>query len=303
MTDRELPIPSLLNTGLVAGVAGALLGLALLAPRVEGWALVVVVVTYTALFQTAYSLFHEAAHRKLHADPRWNRALGAVVGSIFGMSVTMYGISHWSHHLKNRSPSESFDQIGPGERWLPKALAWYGMLVSLWYWVILAANLAILVAPSTVGRAARRAKFAERVFEQPPAVLGAIRVELVVWLVLAAVMSWWVGPRLLILQAVAAWWWSSTNYVEHAYSPRDVLLGAFNLRAPALYGWLNLHRELDRTHHVWPDASWIHLPRLTTERDGHFAAHWVRQWRGPVRSEERGPDPLDTIPPTPVPAP
>src|SRR5262249_18525754 len=141
---------------------------------------------------------------------------------------------------------EAFDQVAPGERWWVKAIGWYGMLGSLWYWGIPVANVAILAAPGGVEAAARRTRVADRGFGRGPADGRSIRIELGLWLAAVAVALSVAGWRAVLLQAAAAWWWSSCNYVEHAYAPRDVVRGAWNLDALAPYGWLNLHRELDR---------------------------------------------------------
>ncbi|MEQ1504634.1 MAG: fatty acid desaturase [Myxococcota bacterium] len=299
--EHALPVPGAANAALVAGVAATALGLLAVAANASPGALVGVAIAYAAVFQLGFALLHEAAHRKLHPDPRMNRALGLVVGTLFGMSVTMFGITHWSHHLKNRADEEAYDQVGPGEvRW-KKAIGWYGMLLGLWYWVIWPANLLILVAPGPASRLARRIRIADAVFDAPPATLRAIRAELLGWAAAVTAVAIAVGPAALALQVAAAWVWSSSNYVEHAYAPRDVATGAFDLRAPRLWSALNLHRELDRTHHRWPDAPWTHLPRLSSGTDGAWLAHWLGQWRGPVRAPAPGPRPLAVIPETPLP--
>ena len=99
--------------------------------------------------------------------------------------------------------------------------------------------------------------------------------------------------RLLLFHGVAGLLWSTTQYLEHAYSPRSVIDGAFNLRAPAFYSWLNLHRELDLNHHRRPDEPWLHLPRLSPadEERRFWVKHYFSQWRGPQLTEGPAPEP------------
>jgi fatty acid desaturase len=98
--------------------------------------------------------------------------------------------------------------------------------------------------------------------------------------------------RLLLFYASAGLLWSTTQYLEHAYSPRSIIDGAFNLRAPAFYGWLNLHRELDLNHHRRPDEPWLYLPRLSSADEARrsYVKHYFSQWRGPQLTDEPPPE-------------
>lgn len=294
-TARDLPIPFVLNTWLVAALAPLTVSLLLCAGHLHGALYVLGVAIYALLFQTVFALFHEASHHKLHPDGAWNRGLGRIVGTLFGLPYSFFALSHWAHHLKNRTDEEAFDLIGPGDDPWAKQALWFAMLSSVWYWVMPLMNVVLVVAPHVAAEGARRLGIAERVFRQPESMLRRIRYEAaacVGWgLVVLALGGWWA----VLMHACAAWLWSSTNYVEHAYAPRDVLLGAYNLRSP-VYGWFTLHRELDRAHHLYPAASWVHLPQLVDQLDGDLWRHWARQWRGPIPTTERGPEPIREVP-------
>jgi fatty acid desaturase len=60
--------------------------------------------------------------------------------------------------------------------------------------------------------------------------------------------------------------WSALQYVDHAWSARDVALGAWDLRVPAPVRWLTLNYQYHRAHHGHPAAPWTALPGLA-ERD------------------------------------
>jgi fatty acid desaturase len=296
-------IPDRLNTLLTAIVVPSLVGLLWLGARVERpWALALCVGAFCLLFQTQFALLHEASHLKLHSKPRWNRALGVACGLLFPISCSMLSITHWSHHLKNRSDQEMFDLYYPHEARWKKTLGWYGMLLGLWYWVIPPFLLLLLVAPGVFRRMSERLHIAEAIFHHEEISVGRIRLELLLCALTLGGVTWLSGlslGRLGLFYGVAAVVWSGTNYLEHSYAPRDVLDGAFNLHAP-LYGWVNLHRELDLNHHHYPDVPWLHLPALSPadEPRKSYLRHYLSQWtRGPQPTVGPGPAPLKEIPP------
>ena len=297
MPVRRYAIPGLLNAMLVLLVSSALVGaLSCLTIATGKWQVVVAVVVFALLFQTNFALLHEAGHRKLHANPHVNAFLGSICGVWLGMSYSMFAVSHTSHHLRNRTDHEIFDLYYGDESRTRKAIAWYGMLIGLWYWTIPFANLLLLVAPRIYRKIAERLQLTVDVIRQPDAAIRRIRIELL--FVVAAPMAMLIAGvpplRLLTAYIAASFLWSTTQYLEHAYSPRDVIDGAFNLRAPFLYGWLNLHRELDLNHHRHPHESWLHLPKLSdvNEVRRSYVRHYFAQWSGPRRTDEPSPQPL-----------
>lgn len=295
-------IPHRLNTALTLTVVSALVGLLALGARVErGWALGLCVAGFALLFQTQFALLHEATHLKLHPDPRWNHGLGVLCGLLFPLSFSMLAITHWSHHLKNRSDQEMFDLYYPHQSRVARTVGWYGMLLGLWYWVIPPSLLLLLVAPGVFRRTAERLHVAEAIFHHPTLSVRRMRLELLLCVLVLGGLCGLSGlsvGRLALFYGVAGALWSGTNYLEHSYAPRDVLLGAFNLRAPWPYGWLNLHRELDLNHHRYPDVSWIHLPALSPpgEPRRSYVLHYLWQWTGPKPTHAPGPEPLKDIP-------
>lgn len=296
-------IPNRLNTFLTLAIVSALVGLLVLGARVEsGWALGLCVAAFALLFQTQFALLHEASHLKLHSNPTWNRWLGVLSGLLFPISSSMLSITHWSHHLKNRSDQEMFDLYYPHQSRVGRTIGWYLMLVGFWYWVIPPFLLLLLVAPGVFRRMSERLHIAEAIFRHETISVGRIRAELLLCVLVLTSVCWLSGlsvARLALFYAAAAAVWSGTNYLEHSYAPRDVLAGAFNLQAPWPYGWLNLHRELDFNHHRYPDVSWVHLPALSPpeEQRRSYVLHYLRQWTtGPMLTHEPGPKPLKDIP-------
>src|SRR4029453_6668879 len=61
--------------------------------------------------------------------------------------------------------------------------------------------------------------------------------------------------------------WSTLQYTDHPWSPRDVYEGAWNLRVWRLTQVLFLNYNLHLVHHRRPDIPWIHLPRFVKGED------------------------------------
>lgn len=297
MNARRYAIPNRLNAILVVIVSAAL-GLILwrLSIATRTWEIALALVAFAAVFQTNFALFHEAGHQKLHTHSRWNALLGAICGVWFGMSYSMFAVTHTSHHLRNRTDAESFDFYTAAESRVRKAVGWYGMLIGVWYWIIPIANLLLLTAPRVYRRLAERLQITVDVIRQPEDAIARIRFELLLVLAApAAMLLLGVPPlRLLMAYLAASFLWSTTQYLEHAYAPRSVIDGAFNLDAPFLYRWINLHRELDLNHHRHPHESWLYLPRFSEagEVRRSYVRHYFAQWRGPRATDEAAPLPL-----------
>ena len=58
--------------------------------------------------------------------------------------------------------------------------------------------------------------------------------------------------------------WSSLQYTDHAWSPRDVHEGAWNLRFWPITQAIFLNYNLHLVHHRRPDIPWSHLPRFVS---------------------------------------
>jgi fatty acid desaturase len=102
----------------------------------------------------------------------------------------------------------------------------------------------------------------------------------------------------LVLYACFAFNWSTRQYIGHAFSSRDVVEGAWNLRHSRVMSWLLLHGEWDLNHHRRPDVSWYYLPRLSPAsepRPSYVRQYW-RMWLGPRPAVEPAPESLRDLP-------
>jgi fatty acid desaturase len=299
-----MPIPGRLNAFLVALVVGGAVALLWLGSRVEsGYATLGVGVGFSYVLLTNYALFHEAAHGNLHGDRRVNHLLGVVTGMFFPMPFSMMRVTHRGHHLRNRTDHEMFDLYYPADNRFVRVVQWYGILCGLfWPWVPVGALL-FAVCPAVLRtRVFRRARSANYLLgDIRAAEIRAIRGEVVLTLALFAALFWLLQLRwqsVLILYACFSFNWSTRQYVGHAFSRRDVIEGAWNLRHNRLMTWVLLHGEWDLNHHRHPEVSWYYLPRLSPPDEPRVSYLWQywRQWLGPRPCAEPAPESLQPIP-------
>lgn len=279
---------------LVPSVAIALLWAASRAP--SEWITLACALTFSYVMLTDYALLHEATHDNLHPDPRWNHGLGFVLGALFPVPFSMIRVTHRGHHERNRTDAEMFDLYYAHDDRFLKCVQWYGILLGFfWPFVPLGALLASL-CPSAL----RARVFRERADTRPllrdlgGPQLGRIRAETAAIVLVFGLL--FLGLSLspgavLLCYACFALNWSTRQYVGHAFSRRDVVHGAWNLRHNRGMSWLLLHGEWDLNHHRHPEVPWIHLPRLGSaaeERRGYVSQYW-RQWLGPCPTSEPAP--------------
>jgi fatty acid desaturase len=300
----DMPIPDRLNLAIVAVVLSAAVGLLWLGSWVERWyAVAAVGVVFSYVLLTNYGLLHEAAHGNLHSDARLNFGLGVTTGALFPMPFSMIRAMHQGHHLRNRTDFEMFDLYYPTDRRWLKYGQWYGILCGLFWPVVpLGAVLFALYPPLLRTRVFRQARSSSYLLgDIQAAEIRAIRVEVALialffaFLFWALHLVWW---KTLVLYACFSFNWSTRQYVAHAFSKRDVVEGAWNLRHNRFMSGILLHAEWDLNHHRRPDVPWYYLPRLSSPgepRLGYVRQYW-RQWLGPRPAQEPAPESLAAVP-------
>jgi fatty acid desaturase len=301
---QDMPIPDRLNVGLVVAVFAAAVALLWLGSWVERWyAVAAVGVAFSYLLLTNYALLHEAAHGNLHSDPRLNHWLGVAAGALFPMPLSMIRVTHQGHHLRNRTDFEMFDLYYPTDNRVLKYGQWYSILCGLFWPVIPLGAVLFAVCPAVLRtRAFRQARSSSYlVGDIQSAEVWAIRREVVLIAGLFAALAWLLplrGVNTLVLYACFSVNWSTRQYVGHAFTRRDVVEGAWNLRHNRVMTWVLLHGEWDLNHHRRPDVPWYYLPRLSrpdAPRPGYARQYW-RQWLGPRPAAEPAPETLRDLP-------
>src|SRR5262249_22911530 len=131
--------------------------------------------------------------------------------------------------------------------------------------------------------------------------IRAIRVEVALIVAILILLFWLLRlrwPSVLIMYACFSFNWSTRQYIGHAFSPRDVIEGAWNLRHNRVMTWVLLHGEWDLNHHRHPEVPWYYLPRLSPPDEPRISHLWqcVRQWLGPRPDAEPGPESVRALP-------
>jgi fatty acid desaturase len=292
-----MPVPNALNISLVILDVTAAVLLLWLASRLDWWwAVLGVGIVFSYLMLTNYALLHEATHDNLHSHPTWNYWLGVATGVLFLAPFSMIRVTHQGHHQRNRTDAEMFDLYYPGDSFFLKCCQWYGTLAGLFWPCIPVCAILFALCPRTIGlRLFSGPPFGNaNVKDITPRDLRRIRLELVLTLVVFAALLWLCDGRwfnLLVAYACFSINWSTRQYIGHAFSKRDIVEGAWNLRHNRLMSKILLHGEWDLTHHRHPEVSWYYLPALASSdepRISYVKQYW-RQWLGPRLATELPP--------------
>jgi len=287
-------VPERLNWLILAATALATSACLWAASHAPWWGTVAAAVAFAFLNNTPFALMHEAVHGVAAATPRRNYVLGLLAGWLFPTSFSMQRTAHLGHHARNRTDRELYDYYLPGESRLKRNVWLYaGNLLGLYWFCIPASNALYLLAPWLY----RSRLFVERI---APAMgfgpyvrdLAALRPG-VVWLEIVAGFAWQVALWRLLDLRWEAWllchWlfamhWSALQYVDHAWSARDVVNGAWDLKVPAPVRWLALNYHYHLAHHRHPTACWTELPGLATaEGQPSFGQVYLSLWRNGVQ--------------------
>ena len=300
----DLPIPDRLNVALVALVSAAAVGLLWLASHVASWwAVMAIGVVFSYVLLTNYALLHEAAHHKLHSRRPRNDWLGRVTGLFFPCPFSMMHSMHQGHHLRNRTDHEMFDLYYPSDNRFVRYVQWYGILCGLfWPWVPIGAVLFAVCPAALRTRVFREARSSSYLLgDIRDADVRAIRREVIAEVVVWLALFWLLELRpvsVLVLYACFAFNWSTRQYIGHAFTKRDVVEGAWNLRHNRLMGWVLLNGQWDLNHHRYPGVPWRYLPQLSEPNEPRlsYASQYVELWRGPRPNTEPAPEALADLP-------
>lgn len=300
----NMPVPDRLNLVLVFVVFGAAIVLLWLGSWVEKWyAVLGLGIAFSYVLLTNYALLHEATHHNLHSNPRMNRWLGVLTGLLFPVPFSMVHTTHQGHHLRNRTDYEMFDLYYATDNRLLKYAQWYSILCGLFWPVIPLGAVLFALCPAVLRTRAFRTARSSSYFlgDIRAAEIRTIRLEVLLIVGFFTALFWLLSLRwwsMLVLYGCFAFSWSTRQYVGHAFTRRDVIEGAWNLRHNWLMTWVLLHGEWDLNHHRRPDVSWYYLPRLSPPgetRLSYVKQYW-RLWLGPRPATEPAPELLQELP-------
>ena len=296
--NSRYPIPARLNL-LIVGVQllaamAIFIGAAL---ATSWWQVGVLALGFAVVGNSIYAIIHEAEHGLLHPNKTVNAIVGMLMALLFPAPFHLIRQGHIGHHLRNRSDDEAFDLYFDGDSRFLSWLQLYGILTGLYYWTVVASNVAVLLTPWVfTGRAVRFDRSSAALMESlNPRYWTLIRLEAVAAIALHVGIVVGLGVPVLYYLAIYCGFgfsWSAMQYVHHFATERDVIDGTRNLRlwGPIDCIWLNHNQHL--AHHRHPTVPWVYLPDLDRDASPEMPVpealllHYFRMWRGPRYSDE-----------------
>lgn len=303
MKQADPNLPRHLNLIILFGVQALVLLALYGASRLGwGWSIVIGVVTSFVLL-TNYALIHEGTHHNLHPNRQANWLLGTLSGFLFPVSFTFMQVAHQVHHDHNRTDHEMFDYYYPDDNLPVKYAQWYSILIGIYPPIIPLGSVLMGLAPwvfkaKPFAQARSSAVlFANQQYNAPQ--IWRIRLELLLgglyWFSIWHLLDLQWLP-VLIIYACFCFNWSTRQYVTHAFTQRDVIEGALNLKVSKLMGWVLLNSQWDQVHHKHPGVSWVNLPQYanSTMQPVSYWRQYFKLWKGPRPNPEPAPKPIKT---------
>jgi fatty acid desaturase len=288
-------MPERLNWLILGASMAATSGCLWLASHGRWWAAVVAAVAFAFINNVPFALMHEAVHGAGANTQRRNYALGFLASCMFPTSFSLQRIAHLGHHARNRTDTDLYDYYLPTQsRFVRNVWLYAGNLLGLYWFCIPISNALYLLATPIY----RSRPFMERI---APAVGFGPHVRdiaqlspLRVWAEIACALGyqsalWWAldlnWAGWLLAHWLFAMHWSALQYVDHAWSERDIANGAWNLKVFAPIRWLTLNYQYHLAHHTHPGAPWTTLPRLVRQdvQQPSFWQIYVSLWRNGVQ--------------------
>jgi fatty acid desaturase len=261
-----------------------------------GWKLLLGL-AFGVIMIPVYSLIHEAEHGNLYPNRWWNAFLGRWLCCLFIAPFTFFRHCHLKHHKKNRTDEEIWDlYYEHQDKWLRYGNLYLMMIgvgyFALWLSVLVFAFIPGFVNHPVLRRHAETNGFLEGCDDKHK--LSTTRKESVVVILFQVFVLWtinWDLASWAILLMVHGFIWSSQNYVNHAFSPRDVINGAHNLKIPVWLNYVYLNFNIHLAHHQNPQIPWLHLPGFIRSGKGRisFFKNYLRLWKGPRITHESSP--------------
>ena len=298
MLAEEYKIPGKTNLVIVILCSCAYFTLLWAASHVHyyGWVLLCGFL-FAVIMVPVYSLIHEAEHGIVNSNEFVNNIIGRWLSTLFIAPFTFFKHCHLKHHKKNRTDEEMWDLYYEHQGKLKRYGTLYGMMIGLGYFSMWLAVLLYAIAPrliytrffyshKEVGGFIKGSDRKDKIAHSRWESLLVIIFQVFLFFILDLKWTSW-----LTLFAMHGFLWSSQNYVNHAFSPRDIINGAHNLKIPFWLKWVYLNFNLHLAHHQNPKIPWIYLPKYVKEGKGRitFLKNYLRLWKGPRLTKEPSP--------------
>lgn len=262
-----------------------------LASHSSWWVALVAAWIFSLVNMLPFALMHEAVHGVGATSKKTNYLLGLFGGLVFGTSISMQTVAHLGHHQRNRTDAELYDYYLPYQSKVMRNFWLFaGNLFGLYWFCIPFSNAIFLMSP-WIYRSKLFAKKLAPALGFGPYIDDLVRLPIGrVWVEVVLVFIYHIGIFLLIDLTWQGWlicyWlfalhWSALQYVDHAWSARDTINGAWNLKVSKISSLLALNYHYHLTHHQHPNMPWNKLPELAGHARGpSFWSIYFSLWRG-----------------------
>jgi fatty acid desaturase len=301
MSNERLSIPGTLNIALVLVASATACALLWFVSQSTSWVVRGLgAIAFSFVANTLFSLLHEAVHRHLHANATVNEALGILCAAFFPTGLMFQRVVHFGHHRRNRTDWELFDHYQPGVPRYKTLFRLYCLLTGFfWLSAPLGCALYLLLGPLFRSHVfmhgiCRWYGFEPMVVDLARVPGWRMRAEIVFTVMFQALLVIALDLTLLgwgLCYVAFALNWCSLQYTDHAWTRRDIVEGASNLRVNRIVQWIFLNYHHHLAHHRHPEVPWIHLPKYVdfAQPRPSFLGTYLRLWRGPTPTDEPPP--------------
>lgn len=308
---KDISTPNYLNLAIAAVSISALCALLWTASHIEGlWVKALCFLLFGLVGNTVFALLHEAVHSGFNDNPRVNYLFGNILAAFFPTSFSFQRNCHLNHHRQNRTDFEMFEAYHDRDSKFLKTLMLYIILTGVYWLSPPVGALWLMISPNTLLKSGWSGKnnyqrgrmggagMLRNLSQLPKETVVRMRWESLFSLTLQISLFVFLDLSLagwIVCYAGFAVQWSGLQYADHAYSPRDIRNGAWNLRVSkfTLFFYLNYHHHL--AHHQHPHVPWKHLAKFV-DFNAHRPTFWeiyARMWKGLVKIKEEAPSPID----------
>jgi len=273
----DYPIPEKLNFVILASVIPMIWSTLWAASHLSLLWGILAAFLFSHLNNTIFSFMHEAVHGVFSENRARNDMFGCICAVFFPTSFSLQRVAHLGHHRRNRTDQDLYDYYLPGQsRTLRNFQLYAGNLFGLYWFCIPLSNLIYLFTPWLytskwfIEGPARSLGFEPYVKDIAQQGIWKIWLECLYALVYQVTMYMaldlnWQGW--LLCHWMFALHWSALQYVDHAWSQRDIANGAWNLKVTPIARLLALNYHCHLAHHQHPEVPWLYLPKLIDKSD------------------------------------
>jgi fatty acid desaturase len=244
------------------------------------------------MHSTQWGLIHDAIHKTLHPNPRWNEYAGRLLAVLLGVSFHVLRFGHLMHHKLNRDwQSEYVERKGPrevldyyftllGGLYLTELLSSALMAILPKDWFLAYARRTVLVGHHDVYQAGVRFFYERRN-------INPLRFDMALVAILYTATFLLYGPAYPILIGFLFSRALMISFMDNLYHyGTEQQMSGKNLVLSPRLSRLLLHGNYHETHHRNPLVPWHQLPCVAATQhpqfDGSFLVHALMQFRGPI---------------------